>query len=487
MIENAIGGSGGDTIIGNSADNVLKGGARQRHADRRRRQRHFPGHDRRPQWRHDHGFRAGDKIVFTDATLGSFTFQPVGNTLTYTGGSLTFGSGLDGHVRRERRGRGRSSADTRDAATPIPSAGTTTSTATAEAISCGATTVVRSPTGWARPTAASSAMRPKPQSSRPAGTSPAPAISTATAASDILWRNDSGARHRLARHRQMAASSTMTRTFTSALSSELAHGRHRRLQRRRPQRHPVAQRQRHGDRLARPSQRRLRRQRRQRHVSQAPTTGMSSAPATSTATGVDDILWRNDDGEVTDWLGQPTAASSAMTANFTINSAQPAGTSSAPATSTATASTTSCGATTTAPSPTGSARPMAASYGNAANFADQRRDRLARRRDRRLQRRRRDDILWRTRRHADRLARPVQRKLRWEFGPRLVDPTFRHFRTRSSTIRSQLRPKVALGRIRLPSRGLTQFALRMDALPDRCTFNFVDLRRVALIKHKCSV
>ena len=37
-------------------------------------------------------FTSGDSIVFSDATLGSFTFNLSGATLIYSGGSLTLGS-----------------------------------------------------------------------------------------------------------------------------------------------------------------------------------------------------------------------------------------------------------------------------------------------------------------------------------------------------------------------------------------------------------
>ncbi len=41
-------------------------------------------------------FTGGDKIVITDANAATFNFSMSGNTLTYTGGSLTFGSALSG-------------------------------------------------------------------------------------------------------------------------------------------------------------------------------------------------------------------------------------------------------------------------------------------------------------------------------------------------------------------------------------------------------
>jgi serralysin len=88
VIENAIGGSGADTIIGNAADNVLTGGA---------------GADSLTGGAGDDTFKdtaaglsgdtitdfgLGDRIVISDAALSGFTFSLSGNTLTFTGGSL---------------------------------------------------------------------------------------------------------------------------------------------------------------------------------------------------------------------------------------------------------------------------------------------------------------------------------------------------------------------------------------------------------------
>ena len=96
VIENATGGNGADTIIGNAVDNVLKGGngsdvltgngGNDIYLDT------IAGHngDRITD------FNVGDRIVFSNATPGSFTFSLSGSTLTYSGGSLTFGSGPGG-------------------------------------------------------------------------------------------------------------------------------------------------------------------------------------------------------------------------------------------------------------------------------------------------------------------------------------------------------------------------------------------------------
>ena len=89
VIENATGGSGSDTIIGNSADNVLKGGLGSDTLTG------GAGSDTFRDTVAGHNgdkitdFTTGDKIVFSDATLGSFAFSLSGATLTYSGGSLT--------------------------------------------------------------------------------------------------------------------------------------------------------------------------------------------------------------------------------------------------------------------------------------------------------------------------------------------------------------------------------------------------------------
>jgi hypothetical protein len=89
VIENATGGNGADTIIGNAVDNVLKGGngndvltgsgGNDTYLDT------IAGHngDRITD------FNVGDRIVFSNAALGSFTFSLSGSTLTYSGGSMT--------------------------------------------------------------------------------------------------------------------------------------------------------------------------------------------------------------------------------------------------------------------------------------------------------------------------------------------------------------------------------------------------------------
>ena len=92
IIENAIGGNGADTIVGNAADNVLSG-----HLGRDTLTG-GAGADTFLDTAAGHNgdtivdFAGGDSIVFSDATIGAFTFSLSGTTLTYTGGSLTLGN-----------------------------------------------------------------------------------------------------------------------------------------------------------------------------------------------------------------------------------------------------------------------------------------------------------------------------------------------------------------------------------------------------------
>ncbi|GAA4742149.1 hypothetical protein GCM10023264_04090 [Sphingomonas daechungensis] len=97
VIENAIGGDRADIMIGNSVANTLSGLAG---ADT------LTGGSGSDMFRDtisDHNgdtitdFSLGDAIVFTDAVLASFTFNLTGNTLTYSGGSMTL-SGFSGTI-----------------------------------------------------------------------------------------------------------------------------------------------------------------------------------------------------------------------------------------------------------------------------------------------------------------------------------------------------------------------------------------------------
>ena len=101
IIENAIGGSSADVIIGNSATNVLTGRAGVDRLTGGSGNDTFQ--DTRAGLNGDTitDFTAGDRIVFTDATLAGFTFSLSGSTLSYTGGSLTLSAPVNGTIRRK--------------------------------------------------------------------------------------------------------------------------------------------------------------------------------------------------------------------------------------------------------------------------------------------------------------------------------------------------------------------------------------------------
>lgn len=98
IIENAIGGTRADTLIGNSAANVLSGGG---------------GRDSLTGGLGNDTFRdtaagldqdtitdlsVGDRIVITDAAFAGFSYNLAGNTLNFTGGSLTLSGGVNGTI-----------------------------------------------------------------------------------------------------------------------------------------------------------------------------------------------------------------------------------------------------------------------------------------------------------------------------------------------------------------------------------------------------
>ena len=89
VIENAIGGFGADVLTGNAADNILTGNAASdtltggAGADTFRDTAAGLNGDTIVD------FLAGDRIVITNASLGTFAFSLSGNTLTFGGGSLT--------------------------------------------------------------------------------------------------------------------------------------------------------------------------------------------------------------------------------------------------------------------------------------------------------------------------------------------------------------------------------------------------------------
>ncbi|URD60440.1 FG-GAP-like repeat-containing protein [Sphingomonas sp. KRR8] len=95
-IENAITGSGNDTITGNDVANILSGGLG------RDTLTGGAGNDIFKDTIAGHNtdtitdFTAGDVLLFTDASASSFTYSLTGRTLTFSGGSLTFGTSLTG-------------------------------------------------------------------------------------------------------------------------------------------------------------------------------------------------------------------------------------------------------------------------------------------------------------------------------------------------------------------------------------------------------
>ena len=98
VIENAIGGSGADTLIGNSAANILSG---------RGGSDILTGGAGADIFRDTTGgldgdtitdLAIGDRIVFTDASLATFNFSRSGSALSYTGGSTTLQGGITGSL-----------------------------------------------------------------------------------------------------------------------------------------------------------------------------------------------------------------------------------------------------------------------------------------------------------------------------------------------------------------------------------------------------
>jgi hypothetical protein len=98
IIENAIGGGGADVIIGNSVANIITGG------DGNDNLTGGAGNDTFQDTKGGLNgdtiadFGAGDRIVITDATLAGFTFSLVGSTLNFTGGSLTLSAPVNGTI-----------------------------------------------------------------------------------------------------------------------------------------------------------------------------------------------------------------------------------------------------------------------------------------------------------------------------------------------------------------------------------------------------
>ena len=96
VIENAIGGSGADTLIGNGSANVLSGRAGADILTGGAGNDIFSDTAANLSGDTITDFSAGDQILVQNATFSGFTFSLSGSTLNYTGGSLTFGAPLVG-------------------------------------------------------------------------------------------------------------------------------------------------------------------------------------------------------------------------------------------------------------------------------------------------------------------------------------------------------------------------------------------------------
>jgi hypothetical protein len=98
IVENAIGGSGIDMITGNSANNVITGNAGQDTLAGGVGNDTFRDTTTGLSGDTITDFGVGDKIVISDAALSGFSASLSGHTLTYTGGSLTLTNVPVGHV-----------------------------------------------------------------------------------------------------------------------------------------------------------------------------------------------------------------------------------------------------------------------------------------------------------------------------------------------------------------------------------------------------
>ena len=98
VIENAIGGFGADVIVGNSVANVLTGRAGIDRLTGNAGDDTFQ--DTRSGLSGDTitDFSVGDRIVLTDATLTGFAFSLAGSTLNYSGGSLILSAPVSGTI-----------------------------------------------------------------------------------------------------------------------------------------------------------------------------------------------------------------------------------------------------------------------------------------------------------------------------------------------------------------------------------------------------
>lgn len=98
IIENAIGGTMRDTIIGNSVANILTGGEGQDNLTGGAGNDIFRDTAAGLNGDTITDFTFGDRIVISDRTLSGFNFGLNGATLTYTGGSITLGGGVAGTI-----------------------------------------------------------------------------------------------------------------------------------------------------------------------------------------------------------------------------------------------------------------------------------------------------------------------------------------------------------------------------------------------------
>ena len=98
IIENAIGGSGADVIIGNSVANILTGGAGIDTLTGGAGDDTFRGTKAGLNGDTITDFALGDRIVIIDAALTGFSFSLSGTTLAYTGGSLRLSAPVSGTI-----------------------------------------------------------------------------------------------------------------------------------------------------------------------------------------------------------------------------------------------------------------------------------------------------------------------------------------------------------------------------------------------------
>ena len=98
MANQIEGGGGNDSIVGGGGDDLLIGGAGSDTLTGGAGNDIF--RDTTAGFNGDNiaDFAVGERIVFTDATLAGFTFNLSSNTLSYTGGALILGGGVSGQL-----------------------------------------------------------------------------------------------------------------------------------------------------------------------------------------------------------------------------------------------------------------------------------------------------------------------------------------------------------------------------------------------------